>query len=308
MRNRLISTLERLLVEHDCVVVPQFGAFIREFVPSVWDSTHNMAYPPSVTLRFNEALQHQDGLLLEAYALDLGLSKRLAKLELENDVQHLKQSLLRQQSLALEGLGAVRLSPEGSICFSSAPSERINYRYYGLRSVASPWSVGQEPSLSLKDDKYLRINIPKRALRYAGVVAVFLIVLLLPLSLWRSTLPSYEASFVPDRAVVQKAIKSVYPSLETDEVKPREEPKPTSQSVWQEAESTYYYVIIGTERRESIAQKYIELYQAKYPELAILKSKQLYRISAKQFKSSSEAQAYLRELAREGVSAWIYHL
>lgn len=311
MNKKLIRSLHTLLVEHECVVVPQLGAFIREQVPARWDATRKVAYPPSVTLRFNEALQHQDGLLLDEYASSLGLSQRMAKLALEQDIQRLRGELVRTRNLSLEGIGTLHLGAEGHISFVSSVSEAIAHQYYGLRSVTAVVAGEEAPSIDEEprekpqaSEDYVHIAIPKRVLRYTTAAAVIVLLIGLPLVWWKPTLPSYEASFVPDRKVVEKIVAEVKPHIE--QVAEPQAVEVESPSHWTSEESGKYYVIIGTERRKQIAEKYIDLYADKYPKLQILEYKSLYRISADVFATNEEANALRRELAKAGVDAWVH--
>lgn len=309
MRNKLVISLEELLTQHDCVSVPGLGAFIQEHIPASWDAEHRLAYPPCVALRFNEALQHQDGLLMEYYATTLGISQRRAKLELEQDIRQLRQLLLRQQYADLQGIGTLRLSPEGRLSFSSKVSEKINYRYYGLQAVISPMQTYQsgakvQSDVANTEQDYIQINIPKSILRYAAAVAVVAFLLALPFSIWPERSDSYQASFVPDKANVSKLISPI-----TEGVRPEvaeEEVTPPSNII--EVQPGTYYVIIGSERREEIALRYIERYQSEFPKISILKGRSILRISAANYATAQEAQSFVNELNKRGISAWVYHL
>lgn len=307
MRNKLVLSLETLLAQHDCVVVPQFGAFIREQVPASWDREHKIAYPPSVVLRFNEALQHQDGLLLDYYASILGVSQRRAKLELEQDVKHLRQQLLRWQHIDLEGIGALHLSPEGRISFTSRPDTKIAHTFYGLQAVLTPISRSEESQKQdlgrgeQTTDQYYHFAISKRWLRYAGAVAVVLLLVGLPLSIWLPQMETYQASFVPNREVAQPTTEPKEELATEPIVTPEAQPQPEICLPKEE-----YYVIIGSERKREVAERYMTYYKDKYPEMSILEGKHVYRISAATFAEQGEAQAYVNELSRQGVASWVY--
>lgn len=320
MRYRLSRTLEHLLIDHDCVVVPQLGAFIREHQPAAWDASHSLVSPPSVVLRFNEALQHQDGLLLEAYTRTLGVSQRRAKLELEQDVSALRQTLVREQQYSIEGIGLLSLSPEGRISFSSTPSEDIAYPYYGLPSVPASF-VGEEERRGdsadsttggfISDDDTIRIAIPRHYLRTAGVAASVILLIGLSWLAWSPIQASYTAwQASKAKAKTEVAVDPTTILAETQTIPQELSPETVSEptpSLWAEPVSGQYYLIIGTENRRSSAERYIELYHEKYPRLSILEGKK-FRVSAEQFTSKEEAAERLRELSKEGVSAWIYHL
>lgn len=310
MDNKLIRSLHKLLVEHDCVVVPQLGAFIREQLPARQDGARRVLYPPTTTIRFNEALQSQDGLLLSDYCASLALSQRRAKLELEQDVRILRNELVRQRSLRLEGVGTLHLSAEGRLSFVPMPSEQVGHLYYGLHSVAmvdgaaiEREQLAEPQSFLHESDSHIHLRISKQSLRYSAVAAVILFLIALPLTLWRPAIPSYEASFVPNEKVMEKMIAEVR-STDKPETKATD-PSP-KENYWQEPEVGKYYVIVGTERRRDIAERYISLYAERFPGLKVLEQKRVYRISVATFATSEEAEALRRDLAKQGGGAWVY--
>lgn len=311
MDNKLIRSLHKLLVEHDCVVVPQLGAFIREQLPARQDEARRVLYPPTTTIRFNEALQSQDGLLLSDYCVSLALSQRRAKLELEQDVRILRSELVRQRSLRLEGIGTLHLSAEGRLSFSSMPSDQIGHLYYGLHSIV-PVESGSLGRTHITDtpqgfiqesDSHIHLRISKQSLRYTAVAAVILFLIGLPLTLWRPSLPSYEASFVPNEQAVEKIIAEVNPHTATETHTPAEA---NEAAYWLQPEAGQCYVIVGTERKREVAERYISLYAERFPSIKILDQKRVYRISVASFASSEEAEALRREIAKEGIDAWVY--
>ncbi len=294
MVNRLVRSIEDLIVDHDCVIVPNFGAFFQESVPASYSEEYNTIFPPATVVRFNESIQHQDPLLLEYYKVNLGLSRRQAKINLDTDIQNLKQQLIHQQVVTLQGLGKLQLNPEGAIRFSEDSGDYVNMAHYGLKSV----SPNSKLSIRLKTEQ-VRYYLPQKQLKYVGIVAVLLIVLILPFSLWRSQLPSYEASFVPSNTEFSTTTTTPVSQNVSSQ-------SPTNTNYWIEAEEGMHYIIIGVERKKEIAERYITLYKEIHPDLKILQDKKQYRISAKAISNKEEAYRYLSKLKEDNISAWIY--
>lgn len=313
MYHRLVRSLHRLLFEYDCVVVPQLGAFISASVPAEVDTLRSIASPPRVVLRFNDALQHHDGLLLSLYSRDLGLSQRRAKLEIERDVQSLRSELLRLGQLELEGIGQLRVSSEGRILFSSKPSSMLMHAFYGLPSVtlssdkyeAKPSKYTELQNIASREADYLHLRIPKQVLRYAAVVVLFVVVIGLPFAFLQLPSPTYQASFVPDSVAVAQITEAISPSAKSEQPK-QQKVEASPSNLWIEAEPGQHYVIIGTERNRARAERYIELYQKDYSNLRIVESKGTYRISVASFASIEEANVCRREVAESGLGAWVY--
>ena len=60
--------IQELLYRYNCVVVPEFGAFLTHVKPAFIDRTSHTFYPPSKVLSFNSQLQTNDGLLISYMA------------------------------------------------------------------------------------------------------------------------------------------------------------------------------------------------------------------------------------------------
>ena len=60
--------IEELLYRYNCVVVPEFGAFLTHVKSAFIDKTAHTFFPPSKVLSFNRQLQSNDGLLISYIA------------------------------------------------------------------------------------------------------------------------------------------------------------------------------------------------------------------------------------------------
>ena len=60
---QLSQYISNLLYRYDCVVVPEFGAFLAHKIPAKIQENKNSFYPPSKRLSFNAQLQINDGVL-----------------------------------------------------------------------------------------------------------------------------------------------------------------------------------------------------------------------------------------------------
>lgn len=124
--------ISALLYNHDCVIVPGFGAFLTHKNPSMFKD--GVIYPPSKHLGFNTVLQKSDGLLIQSVAERNHLSFEEAKLEVENRVSFWKNHLENNDSLVLSTLGTFSKNTSGNLEFR--PDSR-NYLLdaFGLESV-----------------------------------------------------------------------------------------------------------------------------------------------------------------------------
>ena len=89
---RIVTHIERLLLVHDCVIVPKFGGFVLQAVPAVQQMEQHTFHPLRKEIGFNMTLQHNDGLLSESYMQMYAVSYRHAQLLLEDDGDDLKNT------------------------------------------------------------------------------------------------------------------------------------------------------------------------------------------------------------------------
>ena len=62
-----ISTyIFKLLQSHDCIIVPNFGAFVTRNISAKISSDGSRIFPPNKEISFNKNVVKNDGLLLSA--------------------------------------------------------------------------------------------------------------------------------------------------------------------------------------------------------------------------------------------------
>ena len=67
LMKELAQHIEALLLENDCVIIPDFGGFIAHYSPAKIDSDTGQFLPPCRTIGFNAQLILNDGLLTQSY-------------------------------------------------------------------------------------------------------------------------------------------------------------------------------------------------------------------------------------------------
>lgn len=129
--------IEELLYRYNCVVVPDFGAFLTQMKSAVRHQTTNAFYPPTKIISFNEQLTSNDGLLVSYMANAEGMTyEEMLGLTLENGSAW-KKKLKAGERLTLANIGELWLNREGKIQFQ--PSYKVNYltSSFGLSSFVS---------------------------------------------------------------------------------------------------------------------------------------------------------------------------
>ncbi len=127
-----------LLYAHDCVVIPNFGGFLLQYVPASIHPVQHVFTPPSRTVAFNAALKVNDGILAKyvASAFNITYHDALEKLRIFSAECQLHLRLHR--SITFTGIGTLKLDAHDLIDF--LPLEGGNYLAdaFGLPVFTSP--------------------------------------------------------------------------------------------------------------------------------------------------------------------------
>jgi nucleoid DNA-binding protein len=169
-----------LLYQHECVIVPGLGGFIKAFNPAWILHTSHEFYPPSGSIAFNGGLSVNDGVLANYIASVENISYRDALAELKQWADSCLDALKKDEKVELEGIGILFLNSSGKTEFT--PSKQINFNAdsFGLpvfyaKAVNNELFVLPEiqPSKSTYRYTSLRRFVPE-TLKWAAVLAPFI--------------------------------------------------------------------------------------------------------------------------------------
>jgi cell division septation protein DedD len=128
--------IEILLLEHDCVIVPDFGGFMAHAVAARYDADDRMFLPPLRTLGFNPQLRMNDSVLVQSYVEAYDLSYPEALRRIESEVGELKQQLSDHGHYDMDSLGTLTVNQEGNYEFEPGEAGILSPTLYGLSSFS----------------------------------------------------------------------------------------------------------------------------------------------------------------------------
>ncbi|MCK5401622.1 MAG: SPOR domain-containing protein [Flavobacteriaceae bacterium] len=178
---QLETYISDLLYRYECVIIPDFGAFLTQSASAKIHESTNTFYPPKKVLSFNEQLKRNDGLLAN-YISDIekvpyeDAVKKMAK-----KIKSLKSYLLQGETLSFKNIGEISLNQNGNLTFE--PSYDLNYltEAFGLTQFASPNIIRKVYKEEVETiEKVIPLTItPERRkarpyLRYAAVAIIAL--------------------------------------------------------------------------------------------------------------------------------------
>ncbi|SCY35212.1 Sporulation related domain-containing protein [Nonlabens sp. Hel1_33_55] len=122
---QVAAYISDLLYRHECVVIPNFGAFISRRVPAQYfESTHTL-YPPKKGLSFNEQIKQNDGLLVNYISTVEKLPYEDAMQEIRNYVRFLDHEMDEKGEITIHKVGRFTRTAENALSFT--PMYLVNY-------------------------------------------------------------------------------------------------------------------------------------------------------------------------------------
>ncbi|WP_417590923.1 SPOR domain-containing protein [Owenweeksia hongkongensis] len=139
MKLSLHEHISQLLFDHECVIVPGFGAFLTRYYAAEVNHATHMMRPPSRRVHFNASINENEGLLAKAISHTEGVSYTNALEIIKAEVAAWKHSLSKSKKLNLPGIGRLYID-EASKKLQFSPSLETNYSTssYGLSIFRSP--------------------------------------------------------------------------------------------------------------------------------------------------------------------------
>lgn len=129
--------IHKLLFEHDCVIIPDFGGLITHYAPARIHPVKNTLAPPSRRIAFNEKLKLNDGLLISTLAYDRKLTTEAAQKEVNNYVRYVQNSLFENHQHELKGIGLFRYNAAQKLEFDYIPADNFLNDSFGLPELIS---------------------------------------------------------------------------------------------------------------------------------------------------------------------------
>ncbi len=127
--------IEVLLLKHDCVIVPQLGGFVTQYVSARCEKNESLMLPPHRTIGFNSEMTLNDGLLVQSYMQAYDASYPETLRIVDDAVSRLKNQLRTEGSFEFHGIGVLRLNLDGTYHFTPHESGILSPELYGLSSL-----------------------------------------------------------------------------------------------------------------------------------------------------------------------------
>lgn len=165
----LAKHIEILLLDNDCVIVPELGGFITHYQPARYEENEGLFLPPLRTVGFNSQLTMNDGLLvqsyMQAYHTDFSDAVRI----ISEKVESLKETLHKEGIVEMQGIGVLHYTIYDTYEFLPNENGVLSPALYALDAFAmSPLAMAEvveektfadeQPVVTMKPKKEFRLN------------------------------------------------------------------------------------------------------------------------------------------------------
>jgi len=333
--NRLSQHIEFLLLTHNCVIVPQFGAFVALSSNAQHVDNEDLFFPPKRIVRFNPDITEDDGLLVGVVQAVKRCTLSEAKRQVQSMILELRQQLLADGQVDFGSIGIFTQDEDGKVSFSTCQAGIMSPEHYGLDAFTMPKLTTIERRGQLAeshkrdaegfvDNKHIVIRINRRSLRYVAAAAAVLLICVLfstPMSLQREKLLQQAALISTDH---KKPVKVEVSSTEQPapqasvEVKENaaeqvvEAQEATQETAEQEPVAAQYAIVLASDVSQKNAERYIaDLQQRGYETAQIHDNGKIRRVVLAGYADETEAynaNVALHKASKEFASSWVMKL
>lgn len=139
-----INAISTLLKVHNCVIIPNFGAFVASNKSA--KISGETITPPSKSILFNSSILFNDGILTSYIALKCGITYQEALNIVIAETNSLNKKVSSKESIILNGVGTISADSYGKKIFSPLLSNNLNLDSFGL----NPLQITSLPSLKIE--------------------------------------------------------------------------------------------------------------------------------------------------------------
>ncbi|MGO2102936.1 MAG: SPOR domain-containing protein [Psychroflexus halocasei] len=314
---RIEDYIIELLYTHDCVIIPDFGAFLAKRESAVINTDKHYIEPPKRSLQFNAQIINNDGLLAKHIAFKEKISYQKSASKVAFFVEDLKTALYDSKVVTLENLGTFT---QGEQISFKAKNQNFLLDAFGLEQISLEAFEKKKAQVFSEDKEVKQIELTRQNktsayLKYAAIGFIGLgIASALGLDYYENQVETHniaeqqEAEKILQEEIQEASfsLKSAFqPIIVENEVE--ENNSQNNKDFKQEISTNKYHVIAGAFRIEANALKKVkQLKQQNYKATYVgINKYKLHQIAYSSFDSRVEAIAFLNKIKQDNPSAWL---
>ena len=293
----IFKDISHLLYYNDCVILPNFGAFVLKSKSAYIED--NEFFPPSKYVSFNSMLKDNDGLLAKFISEERKISYKKSLKLISDEVKLLNEKLSEDLIFDTEYLGIFELKEKNTLIFNPDFSINFDSSVFGLNSFVRKPIINISSKKAADKAQFDTNNL----LRYA---AIFISILGLSYFGYFNYNNYLNNEKLKNIAIAQEKILE---NVQTATFNLGDLP-PINVNVKApivKDNSTYYSVIAGAFRSRRNAEKHLNTliingYQASYTSV---NPKGLFRVAYARLKTRKEAAELILKIKTSGQDAWL---
>ena len=293
----IFKDISHLLYYNDCVILPNFGAFVLKSKSAYIED--NEFFPPSKYVSFNSMLKDNDGLLAKFISEERKISYKKSLKLISDEVKLLNEKLSEDLIFDTEYLGIFELKEKNTLIFNPDFSINFDSSVFGLNSFVRKPIINISSKRSADKSQFDTNNL----LRYA---AIFISIVGLSYFGYFNYNNYLNNEKLKNIAIAQEKILE---NVQTATFNLGDLP-PVNVNVKApivKDNSTYYSVIAGAFRSRRNAEKHLNTliingYQASY---TTINPKGLFRVAYARLKTRKEAAELILKIKTSGQDAWL---
>ncbi len=315
------ESVQDLLMMHDCVIIPQFGAFVSDYETASFSMGSTTRFlPPSKKLIFNSKLTYNDGLLFNHISKTYNLSFNDAAGYVQKYIWNLELSLKQNKNAQFGVLGQFTMPKAGVIAFEPQKHDFLLTDSFGL---------GTFEFRILNDQSIIRakrtFNLHDMARKAVNRKIMKPVLYTLPLIIAAGIIQPFIADDIQTSSldIITTTVSEI--KIEDTQIKePKTETVIKAQTETlidkhlaevndQRSELAYtepeYFIIVGSFKDEANAMQYMSKPVFNIVPASLIFTDNLYRVSIGKFDAKRTARIKLAELRtrnRELKDAWVY--
>lgn len=317
----LAPYIKELLFTYECVIIPDLGAFITQYIPAVIQADRSMS-PPSKIVGFKSDLTEDDGLLVSHLCRRLNLKDVEVRRLINQEKASIIETVAAGNPYVLEEIGVFTQDRDRQLTFTANQETNFHLDSFGLGTF-------KFPVLEAKSTPFLKNPIlfrqPTSSVRESlpGTQSTFKRKHLSPLVLLTAVLVVVFLSLLPDNTRVTDALfrhpaaLGPLPSLRELEPDPKlivpnretiiNPPNQAIQKKQAEIEKVFPVIAGSFESQQNASVLEQQLVRKGYPAQTSLSGQGFYRVEISRFNSLAEAESALFELQKDNpqLALWV---
>ena len=281
--------ISNLLYTHECVIIPDFGAFVATTISAKIDKDKNILFPPVKEIGFNRSLSHNDGLLVSTYAQIKEISYNVAKVEVEKFRIRLIDELESGNEVLIERVGTLKRDAIGNVQFTSANSENYLTDSFGLSSFHFTPDIRLDP---VKENVQVkRLLRPLKQKHIAATVALLIgLFAISPSVNDKASSGDLNTASTIDFFVNSQPAETKL-QLHEEDFTSNIVTKENTEAETDVIEEDQFFIIAGSFKREAQAQQFLKRIQGMGEQQAyiLVSTNKRYRIALEGYSSKPEA-------------------